>query len=269
MAKSRTRNAASKPPLATKAQFWPPSRTKAAVALVLTFGAGVVDIVGFLTVYNLFTAHMTGTTVHMAKAFISHQTSRASAGAVVVASFVLASIAARMLVHAAARLRWKRIGSVALAVEAVLLALVWPLTRTHGPNTVLALALLAAAMGIQTATLTHVGPLTIHTTFVTGMLNRFAELVSGILFRRHDLRAETDAGKQAEEKVKIKNEVREMYFISAIWLLYAGGAAGGALFAQVWSTKALYLPCLLLLCAIASDQWQPIAVEEEREQLQQ
>jgi hypothetical protein len=29
-------------------------------------------------------------------------------------------------------------------------------------------------MGTQTATLTRIGPLTIHTTFVTGMLNKFA-----------------------------------------------------------------------------------------------
>jgi hypothetical protein len=43
-------------------------RTKAVVALVLTFAAGYVDIVGLLTIYNLFTAHMTGTTVHLGEA---------------------------------------------------------------------------------------------------------------------------------------------------------------------------------------------------------
>lgn len=35
------------------------------MAVLLTFVAGWVDIVGYLAVYHLFTANMTGTTVHL------------------------------------------------------------------------------------------------------------------------------------------------------------------------------------------------------------
>lgn len=43
---------------------------KSAIALFLTFTAGYVDVVGLLTVYRMFTAHMTGTTVHLGEQII-------------------------------------------------------------------------------------------------------------------------------------------------------------------------------------------------------
>jgi hypothetical protein len=36
--------------------------TKSAIALLLTFAAGCVDIVGYLAIYQIFTANMTGAT---------------------------------------------------------------------------------------------------------------------------------------------------------------------------------------------------------------
>ena len=48
-------------------------------------------------------------------------------------------------------------------------------------------------MGLQTATLTRIGPLTIHTTFVTGMLNKFAQLLAHGMYHAYDLlRARSD-----------------------------------------------------------------------------
>ena len=47
-------------------------------------------------------------------------------------------------------------------------------------------ALLAFAMGVQAATLTHIGPLTIYTTFVTGTLAKFSEAFTRSLFWSYD-----------------------------------------------------------------------------------
>jgi hypothetical protein len=41
------------------------SKVKSEVALMLTFSAGLVDIVGYIAVYHWFVAHMTGDTVHL------------------------------------------------------------------------------------------------------------------------------------------------------------------------------------------------------------
>ena len=38
---------------------------KAVVALLLTFAAGLVDIVGYVGVFHFFTAHLTGTSVQL------------------------------------------------------------------------------------------------------------------------------------------------------------------------------------------------------------
>lgn len=247
------------------------SRTsKYAVALILTYAAAFVDIVGFLSVYRLFTAHMTGTTVHFADNLVDYDWPAALAAALVVAAFLAGSIIGRLLLELGARAGVRRIASHAFAIEAVLVACALPAHTTLGPaaRTYVPLMLLSAAMGMQTAALTRIGPLTIHTTFVTGMLNRFAQLVPSLLFRRHDLRDTDNLEQRSSLKEKIKAEKHEAHFILGIWFLYVAGAGTGAMLARHWHLKALYLPCALLIAAIAADQVHPLSLEEEKQQLQ-
>jgi hypothetical protein len=63
-------------------------------------------------------------------------------------------------------------------MEAVMLAALAQVRPAFAIGLFWSLATLAAAMGIQTATLTGIGPLTAHTTFVTGMINKLAALES-------------------------------------------------------------------------------------------
>lgn len=67
--------------------------TKTAVALVLTFAAGCTDIIGFLTLYHIFTAHMTGVTVHLGADVLDASWPDAAKAASVVAAFLLGSVA--------------------------------------------------------------------------------------------------------------------------------------------------------------------------------
>ena len=46
------------------------TRLKAVVALSLAFAAGSVDIIGFISFGHVFTAHLTGTTVHLGEQLI-------------------------------------------------------------------------------------------------------------------------------------------------------------------------------------------------------
>lgn len=244
------------------------------MALSLTFAAGFVDIVGFLTVYEVFTAHMTGTTVHMAEQLSRGELEKAAAGAVAVGAFLAGSISGRIIIELGARSEFRQVASIVLAIEAALIASVWPTAsflRGYSSSNAaiwLPLGMLAAAMGMQTAALTRIGPLTIHTTFVTGMLNRLAELMASVPFRRHDVRHAKDATERAAHRRKLAGEQRESYFVSAIWLMYVAGAASGTAMAEFCKMKALYLPCVLLIAAIAIDQYHPLSVDEEREQLQ-
>jgi uncharacterized membrane protein YoaK (UPF0700 family) len=127
------------------------------------------------------------------------------------------------------------------------------------------LVLLSLAMGLQTATLTRVGPLTVHTTFVTGMLNKLAQLVSHWMFHKYDLRhaASFQVPEVRERQRKVLKQAR---FIFSIWCLYLAGAVCGTFLTDLWSFKSLFVPSAVLLAVIVVDQRQPLSLEEEKDQ---
>ena len=149
--------------------FFEKYRIKIAVAFLLTFASGLVDIVGYLGIFRLFTAHMTGTTVQLGRDAVSGNWPAAWAAAVAVASFLfLGSYFGRAVIQAASRMRFRRVTSVTLLLEAALQAgTAWyaagRLDLVSQMRRHLLLAVLAAAMGLQMATLTGIGPLTVHT----------------------------------------------------------------------------------------------------------
>ena len=247
---------------------------KSAIALFLTFAAGYVDVVGLLTVYQMFTAHMTGTTVHLGEQIIERNWRAAIIAATIVAVFFLGSVAGRVLIEIGARFGFRRIASISLILELLLLvsaawwgSRVLPGRQPDSERTWLIcgiLSLFAAAMGIQTATLTRIGPLTVHTTFVTGMLNKLALLVTHWIFLDHDIRhAAQDEGNLRETLSKVRWQSALMI---GIWICYLGGAVCGTWAGLRWQLKALFLPCLMVLFAIAADQVLPLSLEEEKQQ---
>lgn len=245
-----------------------PRHIKRAIALVLTFVSGYVDIVGFLAAYHLFSANMTGNTVHLGQDLMTGAWGEALLAFSVVAAFVGASITGRAIMEIAGRIRWRTVATVNLALEASLI-LAFALTAGNAAaasgkpplsgNSWL-LLLLAAAMGLQTATITRIGSLTIHTTFVTGMLNKFSQQVSHLLFDLYDL------GSGDQHESEMKGEVGQLLFVGSIWVVYLVGATAGTVAHLRWGNLALYLPVGLLVISIGVDQVRPLSIEEERDQ---
>jgi uncharacterized membrane protein YoaK (UPF0700 family) len=97
-----------------------PQGSKAAVALLLTFAAGCVDIVGYLTLDRVFTAHMTGETVHLAEDVLQQRWPDTAKPAVVVAAFLAGSAVGRTIIEIGSRNRVASIASATLLVEAAL-----------------------------------------------------------------------------------------------------------------------------------------------------
>lgn len=119
-------------------------------------------------------------------------------------------------------------------------------------------------MGLQTATLTRIGPLTVHTTFVTGMLNKLTQLVTRWIFLRHDIHQGASSPGNLHETLR---KVRwQSGLIAGIWLCYLIGALGGTWAGLHWQFKALLWPCLMVVFVIASDQILPLSLEEEKQQ---
>jgi uncharacterized membrane protein YoaK (UPF0700 family) len=120
--------------------------------------------------------------------------------------------------------------------------------------------MLAAAMGMQTATLTRIGSLTVHTTFVTGMLNKLAQLLSQAAFLSYDRSQGTDT-------VAHRRQVfRQAQFMVFIWLLYFMGAGTGMWMDGIWGVRSLLLPVGLVGLGIVMDQLAPLSIEEEQDQ---
>lgn len=243
------------------------------VALLLTFASGLVDIVGYLGVFHFFTAHLTGTTVQLGHNLVSHNWIDVFAAAAIVGAFVFGSVIGRAVIEAGSRKKIRRVATLTLAAEAVMLiglaevGIQFGGLQAHANATIKpywSLAVLAAAMGMQTATLTGIGPLTVHTTFVTGMLNKIAQLVSHIGFRTFDL----VRGKSREAKmIERRNEdIKAVAFLVAIWIFYVGGAAFGTWSYYMWGLRALYFAIGPLAIGIVTDQFSPLSIREEKEQ---
>ena len=232
------------------------------MALLLTFAAGCVDIVGFLTLYHTFTAHMTGATVHLGQDLLQEHWGDAANAGCVIATFLLGSILGRTFIEVGARRHVRSVASATLLLEAALIAAVAPLAAdpSHPVPIVALLAMLAAAMGLQTATLTRVGALTVHTTFVTGMLNKLAQLLSHALFLVYDqLRGR-------EISADRRQVYRRAALMSGIWALYLTGAVIGTWMTSSWGPRSLLLPACVVATVIVVDQVLPLSLEEERDQ---
>lgn len=241
-------------------KHWP----KMAIALMLTFASGLVDINGYLGVFHFFTAHLTGTTVHLGHDVVDKHWTDVLAAVSIVAAFLGGSILGRILIEVGSRRKFRKIASVVLTIEALLLLLAIQLRAILPSIPYEGLALLAGAMGMQTAILTGIGPLTVHTTFVTGMLNKISQLVSHILFRKYDLRKS-----RAHDNTEKKNQRRDLVmasFLVAIWCCYVAGAAFGTWTFSLWGLRALFVAIGCLLVSVAVDGYWPLSIQEEIEQ---
>ncbi len=154
--------------------------------LALTWAAGYVDAIGYLALGGVFTANMTGNTVLLGLHVSQEQ------GAAVLRSLVaLGGFGAGLLIGALIVERgrgagpWPSAVNRALALEAVFLgifAIGWHLTGAVRAVAELQglIALLAAAMGIQSAAVRRLDVPGIATTYMTGTLT---SAVTGLVAR--------------------------------------------------------------------------------------
>jgi uncharacterized membrane protein YoaK (UPF0700 family) len=148
------------------------------VALLLAGTAGFVDVVGYLTLHHLFTAHMTGNTSKLGVALGRGHLGAALPLAVVPFLFAGGIAAGTLLVDGGRR--W-----AALGLQAILIAIYmgYGSTIVHGGTArdrtltgfyVLA-ALATVALGLQTAALTEIRGVTVRTSYISGVLTNLAQ----------------------------------------------------------------------------------------------
>jgi len=248
---------------------------KIGIALSLTGVGGFVDAVGYVALFQIFTANMSGNSVHVGIDLGRLDFSDLMRPACAISAYVTGVVLTRITVQAAARNEIKRIASFTLATEALLLLLfaratpamhLGEIVELHSRTYFLLVALLAFAMGVQTATLTHIGPLTIYTTFVTGTLTKFAESLTRVLFWSYDQFRGWGRISDIVRLAPKQEDVRHTALLASTWICYLLGAAIGTITKQKWELRALYGPVIVLVAFVVVDQFRPICIDEERHQ---
>ncbi|MFZ4515352.1 MAG: YoaK family protein [Acidimicrobiia bacterium] len=203
-------------------------------ARVLPFVAGFLDAVGFLALVRVFTAHMTGTTVTLGIGLAQGNWKVLLTSGVAIPFFLGGVLFGLEIDRRAARSGVARPLVLQFGVEIVLLSAFTALGVTvfrdnpppaASPGYLLLLFLATTAMGIQTASLRKVGMLSVHTTFVTGMMTKVVEVADKLVTQREQRR----------------DRFVTILFLASVWVIYLGGAIAGA-----WLLDAVDLWCLAL-----------------------
>jgi uncharacterized membrane protein YoaK (UPF0700 family) len=250
---------------------------KVTTALVLTCVGGFVDAVGYISLHEVFTANMSGNSIHVGIGLGSFDPSTLGRFACAIVSYVTAMILTRIAVEMAARSALQRIASLTLALEVTLLLAFTLLNPAMRSGQVVdqssvhyfgLIAILAFSMGVQTATMTHLGALNVYTTFVTGTLTKFSESFTRALFWAHDRLNSGTSLSAALRQLFQQDDALASALLLSVWLCYIGGAALGTFFQRNWEIRALYLPIAVLVALIFFDRIRPIADKEELHQNQ-
>jgi len=245
-----------------------PSDTEGAwLAVVLAWVGGAVDAVGFLTLANLFTSHMSGNSAALGAYLGVGQGAEALRRLTPIPLFVLGVAMGAAVIELAVRRGVRSSLSVALALEAILLLAFRVYGRSHlhagviqttaGWQFDLLVALLAVPMGVQTAALQRVAGTTVHTTYITQMLTTFAKEAVAYLFWLHD-RGQAENASATQGIVPARPSLFRALFVAGVWTAFVVGAVMGGAAVARWDLNALLAPMAVLVAMIALDLRSPL-----------
>jgi uncharacterized membrane protein YoaK (UPF0700 family) len=220
------------------------TRGRSGLAVVLGSVGGFVDGVGFVALFGLFIAHMSGNSTHVGVAVGTSAWSDAVAYGFPIVAFVVAVTIGALLVDTLSARQVHSSLAVLLAVEVVLLIVLQVLGAAldqgddlvrNTPSFFLLVGVAVGAMGLQTATLRRVGAVPIHTTFVTGMLATVGIELAAVVRAR-----EPSARREGWSRARLAG---------GVWLAYLAGAVTGVFLHDHLRLWALAVPTVALAVA--------------------
>lgn len=242
----------------------------ARLAILLASVAGFVDAAGYIVLHGIFVAHITGDTNLLGQRLGRGDLAGAVPLVVAVVVFVLAVALVTAAIEGVAR-RGRRSPTLpALAFDAGLVAafMAYGSVRFHHGTIpghgvdgfYVLLALAACAMGTQAATVTKWGSKTIRTTYVSGMMTRFAQNVVNALAPRRD-----DAPSYLRDQLGLEGRAesaRAAVVYLALWSAFLGGAVLGAWAELRFALWSLAFPLGALVLAVLADLRRPVTGED-------
>jgi uncharacterized membrane protein YoaK (UPF0700 family) len=243
---------------------------KVNLALAMTWAAGFVDLVGFVSLYGLYTSHMTGNTVSMARHIAHFEWAGVVRRGWPIVTFVFGLMLGAFIYEAEKRRNIKVPFPPAIALEALLvLIFIVAATGIHYKADIppqpagkffLMVALLAVPMGMQNVVIRKVGGINVYTTFVTGSLVKFAESLSEYLFWVRDRtrgRLRSRIGKVLLVSPRLAT-VQRAALTLGLWIIYLTGAVCGGFSIQRWALLGMLAPFGLLTAIALYGAFRPL-----------
>lgn len=230
----------------------------------MAWSAGFVDTLSYLELRRLYTSHMTGNTASMASNSLQGDWPQAFRYAWVLACFLAGLLTSAALTISERRKGIRSAFASALALEVGLLVLYIGLGQYPFTPYALLIFLPAAAMGIQTVTVTRVGSVRVYTTYVTASIAQFSEAVTEWFFWFHD-RTKDRFRKRVLKVLRLavrQESARRAVVTASLWIMFFIGAVCGAAGDHFWKLPALALPIMVLALAIGIDLSWPAALGE-------
>ena len=231
-----------------------PAAPRKRLVLLLAGAAGCLDAVGYLML-GLFTANMTGNTILLGLSVGREAWADAVHNIVALAAFVCGAGAGTVATRGVGRI------ARGLGFEAAVLAAgigVWmifgaPRGRIPEPAAYWLIALLSAAMGMQSATVRRVGEHRVATTYVTGTLTTLATDTASDLLDRWVARGRQAGGAAGTQDTAPPRAERGTALMLGLWAVYLLGALIGGFAEHRWSMWAVAAPLVVLVAVMGSD----------------
>ena len=210
-----------------------------AIASLLSFVAGMVNVVGFLSIQQL-TTNVTGHFAFFMEEVMQWKLWAGFAYFLYILFFLAGSFFSNLLVEAGLRNSEKKAFLRPVLIEAGLLliaALAGPQLISTNPNWLAYILLFS--MGMQNSLVTSLSNATVRTTHLTGLFTDLGIELSQLFFYRKE-----------EQQERLRSSIRLR--LTIIGFFFLGGIAGGIPFSQV-GLHILLLAVLILLSGLLYD----------------
>lgn len=222
------------------------------IAILLSFVAGIVNVVGFLK-YGQLTTNVTG---HFAYFMNDLAHSRMVEGLVYflyILSFFLGSICSALLIEMLQRNKKFNVFIVPVMVESLVLSLI-PLLeyywKTKNPGYLICLMLFA--MGLQNSFVTRISNAVVRTTHLTGL---FTDLGIDIV--------QLFSKKESKESTFLKSNIKLR--LSIIFSFFIGGLTSGYLYSEMrLGLNSMYIGVALLIIGLFYDDFRYRIIKAKR-----
>lgn len=206
------------------------------VAVLLSFVAGFINVVGFLSVQRL-TTNVTGHFAFFVEDVFNLKFYESAIFFLFTFFFFLGAFFSNTLVEVALSKNKKNSFVFPVATEIVLITLIalfGELTYINHPNIIAAILLFS--MGLQNALVTKISNAVVRTTHLTGLFTDLGIEFSQLFFY-----------KEEEQRKKLKTII--ILRMSIITFFFVGGIIGGLLYSKI-RFNSLFVPAIILLVGL-------------------